>query len=302
MTSSVPPDRSPAEGPGLFDRSLARLQALLPHHALSRLVFRLTRLRAGPVKDLAIRLFVRVWGVDLAEASEPDPRRHPCFNAFFTRALKPGARPVVSGPGEVACPVDGTVSQAGRIDRGCLFQAKGRDYPLAELLGGEVTEPWRPGFEGGFFATLYLSPRDYHRIHMPLAGALEAMVHVPGRLFSVNPRTTRGVPRLFARNERVVTLFATEAGPMALVLVGALHVGAIETVWAGLVTPPAGRGVVLTRYGGGEVRLGRGAEMGRFNLGSTVVVLFGPGRVKWAPGLGPGVPVRMGSLLGRLAV
>lgn len=289
----------------LLDRLLAWPQWLLPHHALSRIVFGLTRVRAGPLVTLAIRVFVRLFRVDLAEAASPEPRAYPCFNAFFTRALAPGARPLADGPGEVACPVDGTVSQAGQIRGERVFQAKGREFSLAELLGGGAAAAWSERFESGCFATLYLSPRDYHRIHMPLTGRLERMIHVPGRLFSVNPATTRVVPRLFARNERVVALFDTgEVGPMALVLVGALFVSAIETVWAGLVTPPAGRVVVSTAYGDSAevepVELGHGEEMGRFNMGSTVIVLFGPGRVEWAPEIRPGAAVRMGQLLGRL--
>jgi phosphatidylserine decarboxylase len=303
MTSTEPRSAS------LPDRLLAWPQWALPHHALSRIVFRLTRLEAGPLVTFAIRLFVRLFRVNLAEAAEPEPGAYPSFNAFFTRALAPGARPGAGGPGEVACPVDGTVSQAGEIHGDSIFQAKGRDFSLYELLGGEAAAGWPERFQGGSFATLYLSPRDYHRIHMPTTGRLRRMVHVPGRLFSVNPGTTRVVPRLFARNERVVACFDTEdAGPLALVLVGALFVSAIETMWAGLVTPPAGRAVVPVTYGEegqgkGEpapITLARGEEMGRFNMGSTVIVLFGPGRVEWAAEIRPGAAVRMGQLLGRL--
>jgi len=298
---------------GPVDRLLAGLQILLPHHLLSRLVFGLTRLRAGPLKNLAIRLVVWLYGVDLSEAAEPDLRAYPHFNAFFTRALRPDARPVVTDADDVACPVDGAVSEIGEIRDGRLLQAKGLDYSLAELLGGQGNEhgdghevddsPWPGCFQGGSFATLYLSPRDYHRIHMPLGGELAETVHLPGRLFSVQPGTVRALPRLFTRNERLVALFETRAGPMALVLVGAIFVAAIETVWAGLVTPPAGRAVVRTPYprpGGSPVRLARGEEMGRFNMGSTVIVLFGPGAVRWEPALRPEAPVRMGQRLGQL--
>lgn len=272
-------------------------------------MFRLTRLHTGPLKTLAIRTVVRLYGVDLSEAVETDPRRYPSFNAFFTRALRPEARPVASGAGDVACPVDGTVSEIGEIDDGRLLQAKGLRYTVEDLLGGggDPRVPGAEAFHQGSFATLYLSPRDYHRVHMPLTGRLAGMVHVPGRLFSVQPGTVRAVPRLFTRNERVAAIFETEAGPLAVVLVGAIFVGAIETVWAGLVTPPRGR--VLTRVtyrvtapdpGAEPLVLPRGVEMGRFNMGSTVIVLFGPGAVEWRPDLELGTTVRMGEAIGRL--
>lgn len=284
------------------DRILSAIQYPLPHHALSRLVFRLLRIRTKPVKDLQIRLIQWWFGIDLSESVLKSPRDYPHFNAFFTRPLEPDARPVVDGSGEVACPVDGAVSQAGEIDGGRIFQAKGHDFGLRELLGGSARRAKL--FEDGAFATLYLSPRDYHRIHMPVTGELREMVHVPGRLFSVNPGTTRAVPHLFARNERVVAIFNTEAGPMALVLVGAIFVAAVETVWAGLVTPPRGREIRSWNYGVDEaksVHLERGQEMGRFNMGSTVIVLFGPDAgITWADGIRPEAPVRMGELLGRL--
>lgn len=284
---------------GWLDRLSAAIQAPLPHHALSRLIYRLLRIEVPWLKNLQIATIARIYGVDWSEAADGEPDDYSHFNAFFTRALKPGARPVADGPGEVACPVDGVVSQAGRIESGRIFQAKGRSYTAAELLASE--ERAKP-FENGSFATLYLSPRDYHRIHMPLAGELVSMTHVPGRLFSVNPGTTRAVPRLFARNERVACLFDTEAGPMALVLVGAIFVAAIETVWAGLVTPPAGRVAVTRLYGketGQVVRLDRGQEMGRFNMGSTVIVLFGDGAVEWGEKLRPTAAVKMGEAIGK---
>jgi len=289
----------------LLDRLLAALQRLLPHHLLSRVVLRLTRLRVGPFATLAIRIVVRLYGADLSEAVEPDPRGYADFNAFFTRALRNGARPLARGAGEVVCPVDGAVSEIGEIEDGRLMQAKGIDYSLEALLGGDGG-PGFPGaapFRGGSFATLYLSPRDYHRVHMPLAGRLVGMVHVPGRLFSVQPTTVRALPGVFTRNERVASFFDTEAGPMAVVLVGAIFVGAIETVWAGLVTPPRGRAVtriVHPRPDEEPVELDRGAEMGRFNMGSTVIVLFGPRAVRWEPGLAAGAEVKMGRRLGRV--
>ena len=268
----------------------------LPHHLISRLIFAATRCQT-PLSVPVMRAFARHFGVDMSEAAQPDFASYPSFNAFFTRALRDGLRPIASGAGEIACPVDGRVSQLGRIEDGRIFQAKGRDYSLLELLGGDPALAAR--YAGGRFATLYLSPRDYHRIHMPCEARLRQMLHVAGRLFSVAPHTVRSVPRLFARNERVVCDFDSEFGPLAMVLVGAINVAAIETAWAGLVTPP-GRGVSHFRYGeqSGEVALARGAEMGRFNMGSTVILLFDR-RVEWQSGLAAGSPVRLGQLLAR---
>jgi phosphatidylserine decarboxylase len=276
----------------------AAFQVPLPQHALSRLVFRLTRSRARWVKGPLIRAFVRAYGVDLGEAAEPDLARYPTFNAFFTRALAPGARPLAGGADEIACPVDGVVSQAGTIRDGRVFQAKGREFSVSELLGGgpERAAPFR----GGTFATLYLSPRDYHRVHMPVAGRLVETVHVPGRLYSVDTRTTRAVPRLFARNERVAALFDTPAGALAVALVGALFVGAIETAWQGLVTPPRGRWVRSLPPPPEGVVLARGEELGRFGMGSTVILLFAPARVRWSAGLVPEATVRMGQAIGNI--
>jgi phosphatidylserine decarboxylase len=198
----------------------------------------------------------------------------------------------------ITCPVDGAVSQIGSIREGRLFQAKGHEFSALELLSGDAAAAAR--FEGGAFATLYLSPRDYHRIHMPVSGTLTRMLHVPGRLFSVNPPTTRAVPRLFARNERVACLFESDAGPLALVLVGAMNVASIETVWAGEVTPPQRSAVRSWDYPPDAVRLAKGAEMGRFNMGSTVILLFAADRIRWEPGYAPGSPVRMGRKLATL--
>lgn len=282
----------------LRDALFVSLQYILPHHLISRSVYAMTRWRT-PLVEPAIRLFSRHFGVNLDEAAESDPSSYRTFNAFFTRALKPGVRPLAEGEALAACPVDGAISQLGRIRDGRIFQAKGHEYSLVELLGGDLTraEPFR----NGSFATVYLSPRDYHRIHMPLAGMLTEMVHVPGRLFSVNPVTVERVPRLFARNERVAALFDTAEGPMGMVLVGAMNVAAIETVWSGLVTPPAGREIGQWRYGDQvRVELARGAEMGRFNMGSTVIVLF-PEGFRFRPDLAPGMVVRMGEPLAQRA-
>jgi len=286
-------------GASALDYAKALPQYLLPSHALSRLMHALTRSRNPLCRIAFTRWFTRRFQVDMSLAQEPDLRAYTNFNAFFTRALRSDARPLVADPKAVACPVDGRVSQAGEIRAGRIFQAKGRDYSLAQLLGGN--SEWIDRFQGGGFATIYLSPRDYHRIHMPLTGALRGMTHVPGRLFSVNPATTRAVPDLFARNERVIAYFDTEAGPMALILVGAIFVASIETVWAGEVTPPAGKAVRHWQYqGDNAITLQKGQEMGRFNMGSTVIVLFGPQAARWADDVQSGAPVQMGQRLAGL--
>jgi phosphatidylserine decarboxylase len=232
----------------------------------------------------------------MSDAVEPDPYRYGSFNQFFTRALRPGARPIAPQPDAIACPVDGRVSEAGAIDRDLLLQAKGRHYRLAELLAGQS---WAERFEGGSFATIYLAPFNYHRVHMPLRGDLEQTVYVPGRLFSVNSVTAQHVPRLFARNERVLTLFDTEFGQFALVLVGALNVGSMATVWAGDITPAARR--EITTIPGPRLLLDKGAELGRFNMGSTVILLFGPDRARWHADVRAGAVVRLGQSLGTLS-
>jgi phosphatidylserine decarboxylase len=274
-------------------------QYLLPHHFLSALMYRLTRIESPGFKNALIRKFIALYGVEMGEALESDPTRYRCFNEFFTRALLPDTRPVSRDGNAVVCPADGVLSQAGDIEDGYLFQAKGHDYALLELLGGDMA--WTHRFEEGGFATVYLSPKDYHRVHMPYPGSLKQMIHVPGRLFSVNDTTTRRVPRLFARNERVICLFETDLGPMAVILVGAIFVASIETVWAGLITP-ASRQVRRWDYPPGRseepIRLDKGEEMGRFNMGSTVILLFGKDRVEWLDALEPGQTVKMGQTLG----
>lgn len=276
-------------------------QHLVPQRALSRLMYKLTRATYTPWKSWQIRWFVKRYHIDLECVQDPELNNYPNFNTFFTRALKEGARPIVSGLDEIASPVDGAVSQLGEIVGGQLFQAKGRYFDLETLLG---TKERATPFYGGEFATIYLCPRDYHRIHMPVTGVLKEMVHIPGRLFSVQPRTVRSVPNLFARNERVVTVFETAHGPMAMVLVGALFVGSIETVWAGEINSTASEHVHVWNYPttadsglGTPIVLERGEEMGRFNMGSTVILLFGPKCVKWAEGIEASTCVRMGQLL-----
>jgi phosphatidylserine decarboxylase len=273
-------------------------QHLAPHQMVSRLAGCLAENRAPWVKNMLIGRFVRRYGVDMGEAQIEDPLAYQSFNDFFTRALKPAARPLDATPGAVLCPADGSVSQAGRIVDGRIFQAKDHHFDLIDLLGGDAGRA--APFAEGSFATIYLSPRDYHRVHMPMPGVLREMIYVPGRLYSVNPLTARSVPGLFARNERVVCIFDTPAhGPMALVLVGAMIVASVQTVWAGRIAPHRPE-LAATRYEGAQaVQLAQGAEMGRFLLGSTVVALFGPDRVDWTELAAPGGAVRMGQALGR---
>jgi phosphatidylserine decarboxylase len=283
-----------------YHRLFIGLHYLIPQHALAAVMYRLTRTRWQPFKDLMIRLVIRIYRVDMDQALEPDPRAYPTFNSFFTRALRPEARPPAAEPDAVLSPADGTLSQAGRIVDGRLFQAKGQEYSLDELLAGDAD--WTSHFQEGTFYTVYLSPRDYHRVHMPLRGTIKGMIHVPGKLFSVNDISVQLVPRLFTRNERVVCLFEGEAGPMAVILVGAIFVGSMETVWAGEVTPsPPAAGIRTWRYEQGEaVNLGKGEEMGRFNMGSTVILLFPAGAVTQDTGLAAGDPVQVGQRIGRV--
>ncbi|MEY4195667.1 MAG: hypothetical protein RLZZ226_2035 [Pseudomonadota bacterium] len=269
----------------------------LPHHWLSRLVGRLTHCRNPLVKDGLIRGFIRLYRVDLKEAKYPDPSQYDCFNAFFTRALKWGARPLPIGPAQIASPADGVISQIGRCSDGSMIQAKDKCFGLSALLGG--SEERALPFHNGHFVTVYLSPRDYHRLHMPLDGTLRQMILVPGQLFSVNQTTSERVPNLYGRNERVIALFDTEAGPMALVLVGALFVASIETTWHGVVTPPRGEVITVWHYPKNPPQLRRGEELGRFNMGSTIIVLFGPEAVAWSESLAAGSPLHMGESLGQ---
>jgi len=254
------------------------LQYLLPHRALSRIVYWATRWTWTPWKNFLIASVVKNYAVDMGDAVQPNPHAYASFNAFFTRALKPGARTAPADPRAVACPADGKISQAGAIvtnDAGSarIFQAKGFDFSVAELLGDEIEAQ---KYTNGQFATVYLSPRDYHRVHMPLAGTLRETVHIPGRLFSVAPFTVEGVPRLFARNERLVCHFDGEHGPFAVVMVGAMLVSSVETVWGGLEIPPYASTITHTNWREKHIRLERFAEMGRFNMGSTVILLLPP--------------------------
>jgi phosphatidylserine decarboxylase len=277
----------------LGDYLLALPQYLLPHHLISRLVLAVTRIKVSWIKNFLIRWVVDFYGVNLAEAKDPEIKHYVHFNEFFTRSLKPEVRPIATGDEVLCCPVDGAVSQVGDITEDTIFQAKGHDYSASALLGGydDIVEQFR----NGKFATLYLSPRDYHRIHMPVTGTLHHMVYVPGRLFSVNPRTVRCIPGLFARNERVVTVFDTAVGPMAMVLVGAINVACIETVWQGVITPPHRQPVHRWVYKDhDEITLQKGEEMGRFNMGSTVICLFANQDLQFDPAFTPDASIKMG--------
>ena len=281
-------------------RLFALFQYILPHHLLSRSMGKITHCRFGWVKKTYMKIIIRHFKVNMAEAAEQDLDNFEHFNAFFTRQLKAGVRTFVSGHKNIASPVDGRVSQAGTITDGRIIQAKGHDYSLTTLLGGD--DEWSGKFTDGEFATLYLSPQDYHRIHMPMDAELKEMRHVPGRLFSVSPSTVRMVPGLFARNERVVCLFDTDAGPMAMILVGAIFVASVDTVWHGTVTPPTWPDIQTWQYGTDErcIQLAKGDEMGRFNMGSTVILLYGPNQMHWNESVIADAPVQMGNHIGTI--
>lgn len=273
------------------------MQHLLPHRFLSRLANRVARSQWQPGKQFLIEQVVRRFGVDLAEAEQPDPQAYPSFNAFFTRALKAGARLADPDPQALLMPADGRISQLGRIEQGRIFQAKTQSFTATELLGSADTAA---PFACGSFATVYLSPRDYHRVHMPWAGELRETLHVPGRLFTVAPWGVEAIPRLFARNERLVCHFDCDFGPMAVVMVGAMLVSGVETVWGGEEIPPFGNAIRHRDWRGRGIRLERFAEMARFNYGSTVVVLLPEGVVELEK-LEPQQAVRVGQRLGTVA-
>ncbi len=262
-------------------------------------MFLATRARLRVWKDWQIAWFIRRYGVDMSVAAETEPVRYPSFNSFFTRALRPAARPVAPGPDAVASPVDGEVYAAGTIEAGRLFQAKGRHFSLADLLASG--REWTDRFQGGSFAILYLAPRDYHRVHMPVAGRLLRSVYVPGRLFPVKPSTTRIVSGLFARNERIVALFETDGGPMTLIMVGALFVGSMEVVWGDRFGAIGAGGLRTWLAPQDGLVLEKGSEIGRFNMGSTVMLLFGPRAVSLGPVLTGGQRVSMGQRIATIA-
>jgi phosphatidylserine decarboxylase len=281
----------------MSDRLAVLPQYLMPKQLLTILAGKLASARAGSLTTSIIRWFVGRYGVNMVEAANPDIASYPSFNEFFTRPLKAGARPLAQA--DLICPVDGAISQCGPIARDQIFQAKGHSYSTTALVGGDAELGRR--FENGSFACLYLSPKDYHRIHMPCAGQLVRMIHVPGELFSVNPTTARGVPGLFARNERVVCVFESERGPFVLVLVGATIVGSMATTWHGVVNPPRPGQIRDWRYEELDIRLNQGDEMGRFLLGSTVVMLFPAApEVRFNPAWVPGGAIRMGEMMGEM--
>lgn len=280
-----------------IERSLSGLQALLPQRALTAAMHRLTRSEVPWLKNTLITVIGSAAGVDWSEAASMELDDYPSFNAFFTRQLREGVRQSDADPASLLCPCDGRISESGAIAGQQLLQAKGQWYTLADLL---ADDPACAELADGHFWTIYLSPRDYHRVHMPASGNLRRMIYVPGELYSVAPYTVRQVPRLFARNERVVSLFDTEFGPMAVVLVGAMLVASMDTVWAGTITPAARRVVARHDYAPGQVALGRGAEMGRFNMGSTVIIALPPGALSATAALQPGDAVRVGESLGTL--
>jgi phosphatidylserine decarboxylase len=286
--------------PVLLDFIRVLPQYLLPQHLLCRIVFCLTRLECRPWKTFLIRTFIHVFNVDMSIAEKPDACDYRHFNDFFTRMLKPDARPPVIEQEAILSPVDGTISQIGDIRDDMIIQAKGHEYSLEQLLAG--CSDCIQKFSNGKFATLYLSPRDYHRIHMPLDGDLQQMIYLPGKLFAVNAHTTRIVDGLFARNERVINIFETDIGPMAIIMVGAIFVGSMETVWEGQITPSSERTFKTIDYNRETISLQKADEMGRFNMGSTVILLFSQGRLSWQPDMQAGRKILMGELLGSMII
>lgn len=277
----------------MSERLFVLLQHVLPKLALTRLAGHFARRPADPLVRWMIRNFIARYQVNMTEAANPDIDSYASFNEFFTRALKPGARPLADA--DLVCPVDGAISQFGAIEQDQIFQAKGHSYSTRALVGGDAQLAEQ--FQDGSFATIYLSPRDYHRIHMPCDGRLLQMIYVPGELYSVNPATARGVPGLFARNERVVCVFESAQGPFVLTLVGATIVGSMATVWHGVVNPPRGKQVQVWNYADQQIVLKRGEEMGRFLLGSTVVLLFPKPAVSFNPAWSPAAGVRLGEAM-----
>ncbi len=281
----------------MSDRLAVLPQYFLPKRALTVLAGKVAGLRGGAMTHALVRWFIAKYRVDMTEAADPAIESYATFNDFFTRPLRAGVRPIDGAP--LVCPVDAAISQFGPIENDQIFQAKGHSYSTTALVGGDAALARH--FDHGHFATLYLAPKDYHRIHMPCEGRLTRMIYVPGDLFSVNPVTARGVPGLFARNERVVCVFDTAWGPFVNVLVGATIVGSMATVWHGVVNPPRSRDIREWRYDGQDIVLGKGAEMGRFLLGSTVVMLFPRGVVSFMPDWAPSRPVRLGQAMATLA-
>ena len=274
------------------EKLFIKLQHMVPQHGLSRLVGRVADCRTGFIKNTFIKWFIKRYQVNMTLAAEENPTAYANFNDFFTRALKPGIRPICAEPPAIVCPADGSISQLGKIEQSRIFQAKGQDYSVEELLGGDTEAAQL--FQDGDFATVYLSPKDYHRVHMPYGGKLVKMISIPGELFSVNTVTAERVPRVFARNERVAAIFDTDIGPMAVVLVGAMIVAGIETVWDGQLAPMGSREVSASLYPYQNITLQKGEEMGRFKLGSTAIILFAKNKVKWEMQFKAGATTRVG--------
>lgn len=274
------------------------LQKLVPQHGLSRFIGKIASSNKPFIKNNFIRWFVKRYQVDMSLAQETNPLAYASFNDFFTRALRADARPINLDANTIVCPADGSISQLGKIVNGRIFQAKGQDYSTLELLGGD--QDLANEFADGEFATVYLSPRDYHRVHLPFSGKLRCMISVPGELFSVNTVTAENIPRVFARNERVVAIFDTNIGPMAVVMVGAMIVAGIETVWDGQVAPFGSRDVAVSQYPYQNYSFKKGDEIGRFNLGSTAVVLFAKNKVRWLEKFQAGTVTKMGEAFGEV--
>ncbi len=274
-------------------------QYLLPHRIIAKIAHWCANCKVVWIKNYLIGYFIKRYAVKMQEAIEPNPFAYPTYNHFFTRKLKPECRPINPAANSIVSPADGAIAQIGSINQYKLIQAKGQDFNLADLLGGN--QQLARQFFDGFFATVYLAPKDYHRVHMPLTGTLEQMIHIPGKLFSVNQHAAKNIPNLFARNERVVCIFNTVAGPMAVILVGAMIVGSIETVWSGVITPPHQGNTTTWAYSGANARtLAKGDELGLFKLGSTVIVLFAPSSIMWDANITTNIDVHMGSKLGTL--
>ena len=285
------------EAANWLDKLRVLPQYFIPQHFISSLVYRITRCETPWFKNILIKLFISVFDVDMSLANNPDPESYSSFNTFFTRELSAEARPLSLDEHTILCPVDGAVSQVGNIQNDTIIQAKGKSYTLKDLL---VEDELANMFTAGTFATLYLSPKDYHRIHMPLSGKLSRMIYVPGKLFAVNSHTVRVVDSVFARNERVINIFSTDVGPMAMVMVGALNVGSMETVWAGQITPAKDRIINDTKYSDSDVRLAQGQEMGRFNMGSTVILLFPNDVMQWTSEIAANKGIVMGESIGSI--
>ena len=285
------------EAASWLDKLRVLPQYFIPQHFISSLVYRITRCETPWFKNILIKLFISVFDVDMSLANNPDPESYSSFNTFFTRELSAEARPLSLDEHSILCPVDGAVSQVGNIQNDTIIQAKGKSYTLKDLL---VEDELANMFTAGTFATLYLSPKDYHRIHMPLSGKLSRMIYVPGKLFAVNSHTVRVVDSVFARNERVINIFSTDVGPMAMVMVGALNVGSMETVWAGQITPAKDRIINDTKYSDSDVRLAQGQEMGRFNMGSTVILLFPNDVMQWTSEIAANKGIVLGESIGSI--